>query len=1245
MRFSVANNGTSGLYDRLDATDTARQRRKSVKELRRFATRVGGKRDSLLRLAGALQLSPQNATKWIRLARLVEAARASRPTPSQSDVGAEELGRLLAGPPIVTWDVVLNEDPFNAPFVVPIVFGGREYLTVTGSDASAASACQFAIDALEEESPGLGGLRQVVLPSVERLLWLSDIVARRCGLRRWHPPEFAESGPVYIPAGQELRDLQAAVLIEEADVPPHLGGLAEFRQLCWETGRPRGRRDRSELADTRMAAAPLSLSASGSRLIVAAPNQITTAVLRLIAGGAAAAGASQPFLEALRRVMLREADLLCRGMGWEALEPPPGIVKKSGVADSFYLIDIDKVAHVIALTDDLNRYNSRRSTSTPHVPADARRATERIREVRCLLGDGEDGIQVLHVPVLSQAGRRLAAQLGDIADERHPVIALTTDDLRTISTEESDDPIGLWRFAKTLARAPLMGYGTAVTPADAYWFDRENRDILPSASLSERVVVSVPPTYGARRQVEQLERADKHIAAAPEGSAPVMVARRSEDTGIDIYSPLAEELRHSWIVERRTPIWVMSESTGDDRLRFSLGLTHAIAMGLWRLRRLINECIESGAPAGGAVTVNVACDELTEEAIRDAVDAPKTTWYRLSTDATRRAITVHVSAHAVTHLADMSKRAEADLVAEVATSVVALYGCLARTETVEEIRDAAKRGARMIHTGVGFVPGMHGSGTLPRCRLETYSDWHASAALVASVAHRAGIRTGIVPAESRIGFLNAVAAESDAGLRERLRLLEPEGAFRFLLTQQEMMHQEREQMRVLPIDPHANRRGYSALKQRAIAINAHATASRYLIEAAVLARPAGNRPLSLSTYDELLTHAQRVVQAGQIAEAYQTGLCEGELVLLPGGHFQIADGDPFRGTVEAQLDRHADELAGQDLLSDFAEFNADRSRSSVHDEPALKSAFQAEFRLPQETFLLVVEALRELASRDGLDVTTMRVTDLLELLSAEEWCTRRQAIIALRHLSLRYAADRARGGLSHPQVQPWKTRRQFSCLRRPIVVRAVQGEGLVATWGARALPISLEVLYRQLSSHRIDASSAELTSYLGKPASQRGPRFEREVAEVFRRNSSLSVHENRKSLGNLGLRGPDNNMLGDIDVLVIDHEQRVFLIVEAKDLSEARSPAEIRSELDRVFGREKSVVTKHLNRVAFVRKHWRTIHAEESLGGSPDDWKIGNLIVTSSRLPSYDLMLLRGETVPTKFLTIDDLRNNGLRHE
>ena len=105
-------------------------RKGTLRELASLEPQIRHLTDSLLRYAGALQLLPDNATKWLRFARLVEATRAARPAHPQRPADACRDRRPLDGPPIATEWVLANEDPFEGPFTAPVVFDDAEYLTV-----------------------------------------------------------------------------------------------------------------------------------------------------------------------------------------------------------------------------------------------------------------------------------------------------------------------------------------------------------------------------------------------------------------------------------------------------------------------------------------------------------------------------------------------------------------------------------------------------------------------------------------------------------------------------------------------------------------------------------------------------------------------------------------------------------------------------------------------------------------------------------------------------------------------------------------------------------------------------------------------------------------------------------------------------------------------------------------------------------------------------------------------------------
>jgi hypothetical protein len=68
--------------------------------------------------------------------------------------------------------------------------------------------------------------------------------------------------------------------------------------------------------------------------------------------------------------------------------------------------------------------------------------------------------------------------------------------------------------------------------------------------------------------------------------------------------------------------------------------------------------------------------------------------------------------------------------------------------------------------------------------------------------------------------------------------------------------------------------------------------------------------------------------------------------------------------------------------------------------------------------------------------------------------------------------------------------------------------------------------------------------------------------------------------------------LGDIDVLVIDKHCQLIFVIECKDLAVARTPYELKSELDSLFkgsATEKSTVEKHGLRVKWVQDNLTSI--------------------------------------------------------
>ncbi len=123
-----------------------------------LAATLGAERDSLLVAAAALQLIPENATKWMRFERLVEACSGAPDDEEQLAVSSRRLRELLTSPPIVTGSLLSAEDPVEESFTAEITFYGGSYTVVMGGAGAAHSACQFVLDAARHlEAAGAKG--------------------------------------------------------------------------------------------------------------------------------------------------------------------------------------------------------------------------------------------------------------------------------------------------------------------------------------------------------------------------------------------------------------------------------------------------------------------------------------------------------------------------------------------------------------------------------------------------------------------------------------------------------------------------------------------------------------------------------------------------------------------------------------------------------------------------------------------------------------------------------------------------------------------------------------------------------------------------------------------------------------------------------------------------------------------------------------------------------------------------------
>ena len=1233
--------------------------------------------DSLLRYAGALQLLPDNATKWLRFARLVEVARTARPVAPQSAAMPAEIEAFLTSPPIAGERVLVHEDPFEGPFTAPVVFEGAEYLTVPGAVSSAATVCQFLIQALDGLPVAAAEAQELMRRDAARLLWVADTVARRGGLERWQEPEFDTSKGVHIPAMRDLRRFEAAVCIGSSDLGNRFGGLGGFSDLCWPEKRMPWKRDRSRLVDDRALMYPLSMNSSSDGLIVPSPNQIALSVVHRVAARAAGSGVHTQLMATFELAVLAEVERLCERMGWTLLDHSSmfGASGEGGVRDAVFAFDIDKLAHVVVFADDLNGYEA----AKPHAPTDStaqmRHISERMRYVRDVVSAEDPDSEVLHLLLMVPVGRPMHADFTRFEREGWQVLILTIDELRTIADHERNDSLGLWRFVSALNEIPLPLYGTVNNTADAYALyiqcDRRPRQLsirdvpgvlLPPGfgenprRLDIRDVpgILLPAGFGGPMAVEHRRRSDAHYVCPPGGSAVVPVRREAVSSTVGVYVPQHEDLKHLRLVELALPCWIAAHGANPQSQLFCAGVRDAVALHLWRIRNLVNPYLTAIADNAACVTVDIMdpdgsvfppadADDAAVASWFESIGSTGASWFEIEVDGGEQCITVKLLPGAAVRLSEVAEREEEALVVEVVRSLASLVGW---PSTVVDA-DLAGIGIwetplpRFVNVIVGYIPGVHGGAALPGCRLKHQAEIDAVTDEIDEIASGLGLEFGPVPAERRVGVIQTIVRTLDSRLREELRELNPDATFEFLVSEQERMQSDRTKLRVMAPNPligSGRKDGTLDAVEKFHEINENALASRYLIESAVRCVRDGHSVLSLSRYDKLLAISMQMIAWGSIGDAYRLGLSNAVLHFREPGHLQMGPSDPLHQAVSYRTDINAHTVADSDLLAEWADFTASRDPSPAVD-PVEESVFKAEFGVPLAGFVEAMELLSRLAACSLLQVVTIPVPELLRIITAETELTRPQAAEMLNMISLRADPADLVPDVFDLKFTPWRYARDSSYLRRPVLIRERSSNESVATWGTQTPGIAIETIGEQMASGRLAARSTEMKKYISRQRNRISREFETEIADIYRCDPRNQVSEQVKSLGNTSLERINGEKLGDIDVLVINEHHKTMTIIEAKHFAASRNPREIKGEIGKLASDGNSTVVHHHERVKFVQDHWTTLHRQLQLTEQADEWQIHSLIVTSEPSIAADLLQRSGNETGAIIIPINELQH------
>ena len=1183
---------------------------------------AGLDRLSTLAVLAGLQTDPAFGANTVRLdmaMRLTLACAAGETRPTR-----DKLFRLL-NRDLVDCGVNRLEDPPEDFFANVVATRRGPYRVFQGVWEKAAAFTEDLFEAFGKLPPSPSGAH--AFDRAHALLTLSDLIAFRSGLSGRTPATERSTEKLALPNNRQLRDIGGRCLLSwpslaRLDIDAEL--LAPFLM------------DDSvdsdfaslEPGESDLERRPLLGFAEG--VIVVAPHNLSTAARAHLIETAVAGGAGERLLYGLLDAQSERVSIA----GFAMLSNAPTMeVEGNPIRQTIWQRTPGRPIHLLQIVDGFSGGPARFGM------ADEPHALDRIveqsigyaRDAMRARPDFREGLSIVFLGGWGRAGSTALPP----ADPDWDVIAIEPEDAAAIGMVEGGKPMDLWRLSKQMRMIAAQGYrlegangwlnlfalwretsGTLIPehhidfqppaiftfPTDLVLYVREDaacrqgRNALPLANGRYDVVV-------------RLDREDFFDSAKP-SYCSIDAIRRGEMLGV--------------VVGRR-PVWLRVMPAQDSDRAFDTHETWRAAIH-W---------LEVGLPAFDAaypdldtapVFIDLTMDWPPDRLGNPVDDAAIEAAISMSLDAAARSAALHLSPSWQHGLHRADNHAELCLAAAMLTIVSALAGGDAdRAALYTLMRDvvgsddirwrhsfAADRPLTLLkaHGLIGrFDEIPQSASALARCGSTFLSRQRAAGPRIEGAddcfaflmtQHRALFERllGSVRGFDRVGLVMASVGRLVSALAEEQTWTMSARALRAIYGA------ERDRERSL---------------HRRSQINAVIRGASILSEVAASEAPLeGGRAAGEADLDELLAQCLLLFQTAELVPPIRGGFMDPKFEISPTGDL-LYDHSFTRTALAPSVHlRHAEQRASADA-SYRTHFETDGDAAPL--DAAFKAAVAVEYAMPFDAFVALSGACTELAVASGSAVLRLRRSELIAAIAV---------LPGYGDIDLDPAFDRltlaARDGWASlplgaaaSDFDISRFDRHHSLITRPIIALSRDED----PWLLISPPLMERAALHNLGGAMQGGlqgkfwASADMRKYVGSIAEKTGLDFNLRVTEAVRQ-LGLTAYNSVKLSDALHHKGTEAvKRLGDIDVLAFTADGRHAWVGEAKDIRFCRTLGETTSRLSEFRGLtdgrgRRDNLRKHLDRVAYVRKHAGDLAKRYGLAAAP---AVHGLVVFDSPQP------------------------------
>lgn len=1130
--------------------------------------------------------------------------------------------------------IAIYEDPVEDVFITNVETHEGNRRIFPGIWASSDYFVQAAINTLSNRRAPQE-CRNLLRP-VFALLKLSDSVAERVGLQRWHSEPSTAQGKIEVAHVTQRPDHFQAVTFSDSE----LNALGIERHML----APFILRDedRQALKTETLGKSSLEqrpLIAFGDKVILALPNAVSPAIRTFILSELRRKGHLSAFSRALTNYQAKEIE----GKVFKKLKlenpisslRPPEFDEKTPPLHAWLLkYDINKYIHVVLLHDCLDLLEDYDLSGFMEYPQETMAGLNdylyKTANYCLSLPDFDEGMTLL---VMGGLGRGFALGFDEWPDQWY-LSNIWMPNLPMVAHTPDQSVTSYLKCIKQRTWVEQEGIDIPNFNGDfnffSYWRQSGYQLVPHDLPLHSGSVLVINNDFNLSLRREVRKQVDRHVLNTTEGMyVPVVRFLGNSYFQSVCDRPIYVSLLHlssgiltGAIETMRGPSWLVMSGERDESPRSLYGIWEGF-IGLYD--RLVLE-VESLYPNSSAGPIEIKLDVndgIFEDPIKSQITT-KISDFKVTVHPKQRTAVVKFPSDFLQYFQQPENTGERIVLRSIAKGLICLHQDTNK-DVDKDILEAivnkviSDPGMRVLHA---FL--IHDSIEQLQAKQTQDPIFVAQEDFAFSqlkLSEGCTPETTVMKIDSKNEcnkFLHKVVDKIWNQIRSQLQQLDRASVIREVLRVHEAIIQDRDHWRrtaraVQAL--YASEEDVTAISRGREADRVStALSARTIIEMAICECPeAGGRQLSRWELDELLAKAMLLLGAAKDSDAVKNDLVTPRIDLHPNGEYTI-DSEFQSAVIKPFLESYFSKEFER-AVQEYSELYQNTSSNERKSTDQIFSsefiyAFRAEFGLSLDEVAEGISKLVDLAVRYDSVIVETTLGDIKAQLTSNNSLSvdASEAFVHSFGIFHRPKWDKPPSGFTGKDIYPWRFKRRLSVTAKPLFVFGKQKNDKVL-FGIGTLKQSILNLLSRIDEGHLPQeffTSAEMKKYVGKVNDEKGHAFAQFVANKLCEKGWHT--RNEVQMTELGASAE----LGDVDVLAWKPSGEIQ-IVECKRLQLARTVAEFAEICRRFRGEAKDELGKHVKRVEWIRANATGL--QRIVGFPPDPSNIDDSLATNVDVP------------------------------